>query len=310
MGRALKRIGKILLVLIILLIIGGVWLVGPGNMGRMFLGIGISYDKDAPTLPEMANPAILIFSKTNGFRDDAQIVAANAALEKIAKDRGWSSFTTENAAVFNSAQLAKFKAVVWNSTSGDVLTVEQRTAFKGWLEAGGGFVGLHGAGGDPTYKWDWYVKELIGANFIGHTLSPQFQKGRLVIEDATHPATKGLGKEWVREEEWYSFAKSPRTKGYHILVTLDEKSYSPREKIPFIVNKDLRMGADHPMVWIHCVGNGRAFYSALGHRAESYSEAKHLELIAGGIAWAAGLEGSKCVGGTEITEEKVSSANR
>ena len=297
MARILKRTAYVLLAIIALLAIVALWAVGPGNAGRMFFDIGIVYDKVTPKLPELKQPAILIFSKTNGFRDDAQIKAANAALEKIAKDKGWASFTTENAAVFNTEQLAKFKAVVWNSTSGDVLTLEQRAAFKGWIEAGGGFVALHGAGGDPSYKWRWYVDNLIGAQFTGHTLSPQFQQGRLVIEDQSHPATKGLGAEWVREEEWYSFAKSPRAKGYHILVTLDEASYSPREKIPFLVDKDLRMGKDHPVVWTHCEGKGRAFYSALGHRAESYSEAKHLEMIVGAISWAAGIERPECDAG-------------
>jgi uncharacterized protein len=297
MARILKRTVYVFLAIFALLAIAALWAVGPGNAGRMFFDIGITYDKDAPKLPELKQPAILIFSKTNGFRDSNQIATANAALEKIAKDKGWASFTTENAAVFNAEQLAKFKAVVWNSTSGDVLTPEQRAAFKAWMEAGGGFVGLHGAGGDPSYKWQWYVDDLIGAKFIGHTLSPQFQQGRLVIEDQTHPATKGLGAEWVREEEWYSFDKSPRAKGYHILVTLDEASYSPREKIPLLVDKDLRMGKDHPIVWTHCVGKGRAFYSALGHRGESYAEPKHLAMIAGAISWAAGIEGPECDAG-------------
>jgi type 1 glutamine amidotransferase len=297
MARILKRTVYVFLAIFALLAIAALWAVGPGNAGRMFFDIGITYDKDAPKLPELKQPAILIFSKTNGFRDSNQIATANAALEKIAKDKGWASFTTENAAVFNAEQLAKFKAVVWNSTSGDVLTPEQRAAFKAWMEAGGGFVGLHDAGGDPSYKWQWYVDDLIGAQFIGHTLSPQFQQGRLVIEDQTHPATKGLGAEWVREEEWYSFDKSPRAKGYHILVTLDEASYSPREKIPLLVDKDLRMGKDHPIVWTHCLGNGRAFYSALGHRAESYAEPKHLAMIAGAISWVAGIEGPECDAG-------------
>jgi uncharacterized protein len=232
MARTLKRIGLGLFGLILFLAIAALWAVGPGNAGRMFFDVGIVYDKFAPKLPELKQPAILIFSKTNGFRDDASIKAANTALEKMAKDKRWASYTTENAAVFNADQLSKFKAVVWNSVSGDVLTAEQRAAFKGWLEAGGGFVGVHGSGGDPSYKWDWYVNDLIGAQFIGHTLSPQFQQGRLVIEDQSHPATRTLGREWVREEEWYSFDKSPRAKGYHVLVTLVEASYSPRENTP------------------------------------------------------------------------------
>jgi type 1 glutamine amidotransferase len=294
MARALKRIGAILLILILLLSMAALWLIGPGNAERMFLGLGITYDTDAPRLPELKQPAILIFSKTNGFRDDAQINAANAALEKLAHDQGWSSYTTENAAIFNARQLWQFKTVVWNSVSGDVLTAEQRATFKRWLEEGHGYVGLHGSGGDPSYQWRWYVDDLIGAQFIGHTLSPHIQRGRLVVEDRTHPATRGLGDVWLRDDEWYSFDKSPRAKGYHILISLDEASYSPRERIPLLVDKDLRMGKDHPMVWAHCVGKGRAFYSALGHQAQSYSEPKHLEMIAGAISWAARLDGSGC----------------
>ncbi len=305
MARIVKKTGKILLALITLLVIGGVWLVGPGNVSRMFLGIGITYDIVAPTMSDLKQPAILIFSKTNGFRDGKQIAAANAALEKIALEKGWSSYTTENAAVFNTKQLSQFKAVVWNSTSGDVLTTEQRTAFKTWLETGGSFVGLHGAGGDPAYKWKWYVDELIGANFIGHTLSPQFQQAKLVIEDESHPATKGLGKEWVRTDEWYSFGSNVRAKGYNVLISIDESSYSPREKIPLLVDKDLRMGKDHPMVWTHCVGNGRVFYSALGHQAVAYSEAKHLEMISGAMSWAAGQQGSSCEVAKEVATPAV-----
>jgi len=300
MARAIKWTVVSLMGLMLLVIVLALGAVGPGNIGRMALGVGITYDNAAPKLPALTNPAILIFSKTNGFRDDAQIKAANAAIEKIAKDKGWSSYTTENAAIFNTKQLGKFNAVVWNSVSGDVLTTQQRKAFKDWLERGAGFVGLHGSGGDPSYKWQWYVDELIGTQFIGHTLSPQFQQGKLLVEDQSNPASRTLPKEWVRTEEWYSFDKSPRAKGYHILVSVDEASYSPREKIPMLVDKDLRMGKDHPMVWTHCVGNGRAFYSALGHRAESYTEPKHLDMIAGAMSWAAGLEGPVCAAGNEV----------
>ena len=304
MTRFLKRVGVAAGVLVALLVLAGVWLVGPGNIGRMVLGTGLHYETEPPALPTLTSPSILIFSKTNGFRDDAQIEAANAALEELARQRGWSSYTTENAAVFNAAQLGRFKAVVWNNVSGDVLTPPQRAAFRTWIENGGGSVGLHGAGGDPSYKWRWYVDNLIGAQFIGHTLGPHIQRGRLMVEDRSHPASRGLDAEWIRNDEWYSFDKSPRAKGFHILVTLDEASYAPREIIPFIVDKDLRMGRDHPMVWTHCVGNGRAFYSARGHPAAAYSEPKHMTMIEGAISWAAGFEGPTCVAGREVLRLK------
>jgi hypothetical protein len=58
---------------------------------------------------------------------------------------------TENGAVMDKDQLAKFKVVVWNNSSGDTLTTDQREAFKTWMENGGSCVGTHGAGGDPKY---------------------------------------------------------------------------------------------------------------------------------------------------------------
>jgi type 1 glutamine amidotransferase len=95
-------------------------------------------------------------------------------------------------------------------------------------------------------------------------------------------------------EEWYSFAASPRKTGAHILATLDEASYKPDG----MGNQDLRMG-DHPIAWTHCLGNGRSFYSAIGHRPESYSEPHSIALLEQGIVWAAGLGETVCRNGVE-----------
>jgi type 1 glutamine amidotransferase len=230
-----------------------------------------------------------VFSKTNGFRDDDAVKAANAALANIAQKRGWSAFFTENGAVFNPNLLSCFKATVWNNTSGDVLTPTQKAAFRSYIENGGGFVGIHGAGGDPHYEWRWYVETLIGAQFKGHPLHPQCQRATIHIEDPTDPATRGLGNEWTRVDEWYSFEKTPRANGVKVLATLDERTYSPK-----MFGKDISMGADHPIIWKHCVGKGRALYSALGHSANTYSEPLHLKELEGAMAWAAGLEGDGC----------------
>ena len=112
-----------------------------------------TFDKEPPVIPADLKPGgVLIFSKTNGFRDDAAIQASNAALAAIAHERGWPFFITENGAVMNKEQLSKFKVVVWNNTSGDTLTEDQRAAFKSWMENGGSFVGTHGSGGDPVFS--------------------------------------------------------------------------------------------------------------------------------------------------------------
>jgi type 1 glutamine amidotransferase len=248
--------------------------------------------------PEIAGdpkaPALLVFTKTNGFRHTDAIPRGVAEIEKIASRRGWSVFHTENGAVFNDAQLARFQAVVWHQVSGDVLDPAQREALKGFITRGGGWVGIHGAGGDRSYDWPWYVDELLGAQFIGHPMSPQFQTATWRTEDASHPASAKLPASWRHEEEIYSFEKSPRGKpGFHVLVSVDESTYSPVEKI-LLYERSLAMGADHPMVWWHCVGRGRVLYDALGHQAEAYDEPEVQALIEGALAWALRVEGAGC----------------
>jgi type 1 glutamine amidotransferase len=236
-------------------------------------------DEIPPELPHFARrPAILIFSKTNGYRDDPQIHAADAALAGLGIGMGREVFVTENAAVFNRGQLAAFDIVVLNSTSGNIFTPEQRAAFRAWVEGGGAVVALHGAGGDHHYDWDWYVQILIGAQFIGHTSQPQFQQGLIRIADRRHPAMRDLPLSWQREEEWYAFASVPTGYRTHILARLDESSYAPAP--------EQRMG-DHPIVWTRCIGRGRLFFSALGHKAETWSEPLHLRMIRGALLWAA-----------------------
>lgn len=238
---------------------------------------------------KVSRPAILVFSKTAGYRHKDAIPAANALFEGFAKEKGWGFVQTEDAAAFTPENLARFDAVVFNNVSGNVFDESQRAALKAYLEQGGGFVGIHGTGGDPAYDWRWYVDELIGAQFIGHPMNPQFQEATVHVEDAKHPATKGLPRDWVRTEEWYSFAKSARKPGFTILATLDEKTYSPK-----LGTKDLSMGADHPIAWSHCVGSGRVFYSALGHRAEAYAEPEYRRMLLGATRWALRQEGSGC----------------
>lgn len=258
---------------------------------RVFLGGVKVYETTPPPLPaNIARPAILVFSKTNAFRHEEAIPAGNAMLRKLAQDNGWGYFQTENGATFSPAILSRFDAVVFNNTSGDVFTPDQRAAFQSFVENGGGWVGIHAAGDNSHEAWDWYVRNMIGTKFIGHPMSPQFQKATMNVEDRTHPATRALPASLQRTDEWYSFDKSPRTAGVHVLATLDEKSYV--QKGPF--GQELSMGADHPIAWWRCVGKGRALYSAGGHTAASFGEPAYSGLISGAVRWALRLEGEGC----------------
>ena len=253
-----------------------------------------AYESEPPELPaDLGSPAILVFTKTNGFRHEEAIPAGLALIESVAAERGWSLFHTESGAAFTAEILDRFAVTVWHNTSGDTLSPDQREAFESWLLAGGGFVGLHGAGGDPTYDWPWYVDELLGAQFIGHPMGPQFQEGTLVVEDRSHPATRDLPARFSHIEEWYSFDRSPRGQGFRILASVDESSYSPELHLLWM-EEDLRMGEDHPIVWWRCLGKGRSLFSALGHQGVAYQRPEMRSLLSGAIAWAAGLDGPGC----------------
>jgi uncharacterized protein len=239
------------------------------------------YDNDVPKFQLAKDkPNILVFGKINGFKDAPSFEAAEAALKAIAERKGWALSFTEKGGAFNAKTLGKFDAIVWNNISGDVLTLAQRKAFQRYMEQGGGFFGIHGSAGDPAYFWNWYADKLIGARFAGHPRNPQFQEARIVV-DSGHKLATGLPVEWRMTDEWYSFKTNPRAAGAKVLLTLDEASYNPNDPaMPGLI-----MGADHPLAWTNCIGKGRMFYSAIGHRPETFSQPQHVTMLENALSW-------------------------
>jgi uncharacterized protein len=242
------------------------------------------YDNETPRfdLPK-GKMRILLFQKVNGFYHADAIPAAQDAFVAMAARKGWAIAATDKGGAINASTLRQFDVVIWNNNSGDVLTLSQRSALKRYIERGGGFVAIHGAGGDPAYFWDWYADSLLGARFKGHPAAPQFQDARVVVEAPDHPIANALPQDWTMNDEWYSFHNGPSAAaGATVILSLDEATYKPEG----MMNQDLRMG-EHPLAWVNCVGKGRAFYSAIGHRAESYHQPQHLALLESAISWTA-----------------------
>lgn len=239
-----------------------------------------SYDRTPPTLPPTLKPgAVLILSKTNGWRHIEHIPHSNEVIAGIARDLGRTSFTTENAAVFDDALLKRFSVVVLNSASGDFMTPAQRAAFERFVARGGGVVALHAAG-DNSHKAPWYVDTIIGTTFTGHPNGDDhIQSARMVVNQAAHPVMAGIPKSWTPRDEWYSFSHDPATRGMTVLASVDESSYRPGEK--------LAMGANHPMIWTNPRAKGRVVYSALGHTPESYDDPTYRRFLTNAIRWAA-----------------------
>lgn len=237
---------------------------------------------------------VLLFEKINGFRDGPSVDAARAAFTGLAERNNWTLRTTDRGGAITDANLRNVDVLIWNNVSGDVLTLTQRAALQRYIERGGGFVAIHGSGGDPSYFWDWYADELIGARFIGHPMDPQFHDARIIVQGES-AIGRDLAPGWTMNDEWYSFASNPGDTGATIIASLDESTYEPG----FASGRDLRMG-EHPIVWTRCVGAGRSFYSAIGHRPEAYSDTNHLRLLEQGITWAAGLGETTCRDGQEV----------
>lgn len=216
-------------------------------------------------------PRVLVFTRTLAFRHDS-IPAGVAAV----RDAGKGLYTvdaTEDPAAFTPDNLRRYRAVVFLSTSGDVLDRSQEEAFEAFIRAGNGYVGIHAAA-DTEYDWPWYGR-LIGAYFKGH---PPVQPATVRVEDRAHPSTRMLPEEWKRTDEWYAFRSNPRAQ-VQVLASVDESTYEPGA---------MAMG-DHPIAWCQQFEGGRSWYTAGGHTIESFAEPLFRAHIREGIAWAAGL---------------------
>ncbi|TCP34937.1 ThuA domain-containing protein [Sphingomonas sp. BK235] len=234
-------------------------------------------DSVAPTLPAGLKNGVLIVSKTNGWRHLEHIPHSNEVLGDIARELGRPSYATENAAVFNDAQLRHFSVVVLNSASGAFLTPDQRAAFERFVARGGGVVALHAAG-DDSHKEPWYVDTIIGTTFIGHPNGDDhIQRANVVVDQPRHPIMAGVTQPWTATDEWYSFSNDPATRGMTVLARVDEASYRPGK---------LAMGT-HPVMWVNPAAKGRVFYSALGHDPAAYDDPNYRRILTNAIRWAA-----------------------
>jgi len=233
--------------------------------------------------PVAAQWRVLVFSRTEGFRH-ASIDEGQALLAALGALEGFATTESEDPALFTREALSPFRAVVFLNTTGDVLDPPEEEALRCFVEAGGGFVGVHSAA-DTEQGWPWYGELLgNGAWFLSH---PAIQQAILDVEDAGHPATAHFDASFVFTDEWYNFGANPRP-AVDVLLTIDEGSYDPGSGA---------MGPDHPIAWAHELAGGRAFYTNLGHREETWADGDFAAHLLGGLEWAARCSIEPCPGG-------------
>lgn len=213
---------------------------------------------------------MLVFSKTAGFRHGS-IPVGIETMRELGREFGFLVQATEDSSWFEPEKLARFEAVVFLNTTGDVLDDEQQKTFEAFIRAGKGYVGVHSAA-DTEYDWPWYGK-LCGAWFKTH---PRIQPADINVEDRRFPATAFLPEVWKRTDEWYVYRESPRP-NVKVLLSLDESSYEGGG-----------MNGDHPIAWYQEFDGGRAFYTGGGHTDQSYKEPLFRKHLAEAVLWAAG----------------------
>ncbi|MEV6347648.1 ThuA domain-containing protein [Actinoplanes sp. NPDC051851] len=204
---------------------------------------------------------LLVFTRTTGYRHDS-IPAAVTALS-----RHFTVTHSEDPSAVTAC--ARFDAVAFVSTTGDVLDPPARSALRAFVENGGGFAGIHSAAGTEL-TWDWYGT-LLGARFAGHPAGVQTATMRVT---PGHPSTAHLPPEWTFTDEWYAFTDV--RKESLLLVSVDEATYEPG---------DFTMPAPHPQAWCRQIENGRSWYTSLGHEEAAWSDPAFLTHVVDGIRW-------------------------
>lgn len=216
---------------------------------------------------DASEPRVLLFSKTADFRHTS-IEPGISAIRKLGGENGFDVDATEDSSVFTREKLKRYAAVIFLSTTKDVLDPNQQTAFQQYIRGGGGFVGIHAAT-DTEYDWPWYGK-LVGARFDNHGEIQQAS----VLPVATFGSAP-LPNPWVRRDEWYNFKQvSP---AINVILKLDTKTF-----------EGSKHSGNHPIAWYHEFEGGRVFYTGLGHTDESYSEPLFIAHVLDGIRYAIG----------------------
>lgn len=222
---------------------------------------------------------VLVFSKTAAFRHQS-IEAGKKALTKMAAEKDFLVSFTEDASLFRESNLKKYNTVVFLNTTGDILDAEQQNAFERYIQAGGGYVGIHAAT-DTEYEWPWYGA-LAGAWFLDHPMPNNVQKGKFIVTEKNHWATQGMPDEFERSDEFYSFKNiSPKI---NVVLKIDEKTYTGGKNPDF-----------HPMSWYQEFDGGRSFYTAMGHTDETFEEPLFLNHLWAGIRYTSGGETPRAI---------------
>lgn len=224
---------------------------------------------------------VLVYTKNGKGYVHENIPYAVECIRKLGTRHGFKVEATDTAAVFTIENLKQYSVIIFASTNNDVFdTDEQRLAFRRYIEAGGGFVGIHSVVGTER-NWKWF-KALAGGSFVWH---PKFQRYRIVTVDPGHASLAGIPQVWEKEDECY-FQKEMNpaihTIMAHDLTSLDGND---KEKVTTLAGPYTEL---YPAVWHHRFDGGYVWITALGHHKKDYEDPLFVRHLLNGIAFVAG----------------------
>ena len=97
----------------------------------------------------------LVYSAIGDYSHTDAIKAFNSEVKKLGLINNWDIQFDNDPMLFNTEDLKKFDVVIWNNSTGNTLNKSQMSSFENYIENGGGYVGIHGAG-DNSKNWEWY----------------------------------------------------------------------------------------------------------------------------------------------------------
>ncbi len=271
-------------------VLGIVLLLGilmTGFMYKVKNGLPI-YETEIPKIDfPTSQKAVLLFTKSTGFRHSGSIEASKPIIADLAKKNNWFLYETESGGVFNAEQLEKFSVVIFDNATGRLLNDEQKSVFQKYIENGGSVLGIHGAG-DNSHQWEWYIQNLTGSDFSHHAITEGFktQNTEVSIEQqADSLTTLELPSKFDHADEWYVFYENPRKYGFQVVANINGESVITDGNMLFTKDKNFGMGKDHPVAWYKTVGKGKSFYTSMGHDETVWADTNFVKLIENGIKW-------------------------
>jgi uncharacterized protein len=248
-----------------------------------------------------AERRVLVYTKNGkGYVHD-NIAASVVALQKLGAENHILMDVSDNPAVFTPSNLRRYRAVVFDNVNNEIFDngsqraalqsylrgstriespkgAEQAASWWGRTPSGGGFVGIHSASGAER-DWPWFW-EVLGGKFLRH---PKLQQFTVRVKDPNDPSTAHLPATFQWTDEFYYLDHMPA--GLHVLLVGDLTTLNDpaKDKYP-----GKQFGDEFPLAWKHEVAGGRAWYTALGHQKEHYSDPRLMQHILGGILWAMG----------------------